>query len=389
MIVSSRRTPSALSKCSTWWIGGFLLAGFFGGYVYSGSVASPATALASSPIRSLTALGYLKPSGDVIQVGVPSNGESNRIEQLLVEEGEVVEVGQVIAILDSREGLEASLAQAQAQWQMAKATLAQVEAGAKEGEIRAQAATIERIRMDTQNQIDGQKATVEQLAAELIKAQVDQRRYEDLYQAGAIAASERDRYGLAVITTDKQLQAAQAQLNRLLSIQDPELQEARATLEQIAEVRPVDVQVAASEVQVYEAAMQKAQAELNKAFVKALQPGRILEIHAYAGEVIGSEGILEIGQTQQMAVMVEVYEAEIGRIKVGQPVQVFTDLLPEPLIGKVDRIGWQVKRQNVINSDPSANIDARVVEVWVNLDESDSQKVKSLTHLQVTAEIQL
>ena len=55
----------------------------------------------------------------------------------------------------------------------------------------------------------------------------------------------------------------------------------------------------------------------------------------------------------------------------------------------VERIGWQVQRQNVINSDPSNNIDARIIEVHIKLDDLSSQKAGQLTNLQVKAVIQL
>ena len=59
------------------------------------------------------------------------------------------------------------------------------------------------------------------------------------------------------------------------------------------------------------------------------------------------------------------------------------------LKGKVDSIGWQVQRQDVIYSDPSENIDARVIEVRVRLDEESSQKAAKLTNLQVKAIFEL
>lgn len=71
-----------------------------------------------------------------------------------------------------------------------------------------------------------------------------------------------------------------------------------------------------------------------------------------------------------------------------QSTKLFADSLPDGLSGEVNEIGVQVKRQNVINSDTSANIDARVVEVRVKLDAASAQKVAELTNLQVTGEIE-
>jgi HlyD family secretion protein len=98
--------------------------------------------------------------------------------------------------------------------------------------------------------------------------------------------------------------------------------------------------------------------------------------------------IVELGQTQQMTALLEVYETEISKVKLGQSVKLFADSFPESLSGKVTEIGVQVKRQNVVNSDTSSNIDARIVEVRVQLDAAAARKVAGLTNLQVTGEIQ-
>lgn len=42
----------------------------------------------------------------------------------------------------------------------------------------------------------------------------------------------------------------------------------------------------------------------------------------------------------------------------------------------------------MINADPSANIDSRIVEVRIRLDETSSQRVAGLTNLQVVVVIE-
>ncbi len=60
-------------------------------------------------IKTVTALGRLEPSGEIIQLSVSSANEGNRIEELLVKEGDQIYKGQIIAILDSLDHLEAAL----------------------------------------------------------------------------------------------------------------------------------------------------------------------------------------------------------------------------------------------------------------------------------------
>ena len=272
-------------------------------------------------IKTVTALGRLEPSGEIIEISVSSAAEGNRLDELLVREGDELEQGQTIAVLDSRDRLEAALRQAQEEVGVAQANLALVKAGAKSGEIKAQEATIARIAAESENDILAQEATVSRIQAELNNAQIEYQRHEQLYQDGAISASERDSKSLALETAKEQLAEAKANLNRLKSSQQEQLAEAKATLNKIAEVRPVDIAVAEAEVRQAQAAVQTAQAELDRAYIKSPQPGKVIKIMTRPGEVVSTdEGIARIGQVNEMYAVAEVYESDIGKIKVGQSI---------------------------------------------------------------------
>ena len=354
------------------------------------TVESEAPRQAMPEIKTVTALGRLEPSGEIVRVSVSSGGEGNRLEKLLIEEGEEIEQGQVIAVLDSRDRLEAALNQAQEQVRVARANLDLVEAGAKTGEIQAQEAAIARIEAERSNDIMAQKATVSRIKAEVDNARVEYQRYQQLYRDGAISASERDSKYLTLKTTREQLAEAKATLNRIQSAQQQQLAEAKATLNKIAEVRPVDVAVAAAEVRQAEAAVKTAQAELDRAHIRSPQAGTAIEILTRPGEVVSSdEGIARIGQIKEMYAVAEVYESDISKVKLGQLVTVTSSAINGKLTGTVTKIGLEIKRQEVVNTDPTANIDARVVEVKVKLDEESSRKVAGLTNLQVNARIEV
>ena len=341
-------------------------------------------------IKTVTALGRLEPSGEIIQISVSSAAEGNRLDELLVKEGDEIEKGKVIAVLDSRDRLEAALNQAQEQVGVAQANLALVKAGAKTGEIQAQEAAIARIEAERSNDIMAQNATVSRINAELNNARVEYQRREQLYQDGAISASERDSKYLALETAKEQLAEAQANLNRIESAQQEQIAEAQATLNKIAEVRPVDVAVAQAEVRQAQAAVKTAQAELDRAYIRSPQTGTVIKILTRPGEVVSSdEGIARIGQVKEMYAVAEVYESDIGKVKLDRPVTVTSSAIAGKLRGTVEKIGLEIERQNVVNTDPTANIDARVVEVKVKLDQESSQKVAGLTNLQVNVKIDL
>ncbi|MEL6333951.1 MAG: efflux RND transporter periplasmic adaptor subunit, partial [Cyanobacteria bacterium J06626_26] len=185
------------------------------------------------------------------------------------------------------------------------------------------------------------------------------------------------------------LQEAQVSLARIESAGQEQIIQARARLDSLAEVRPVDVTTAEAEVQSAIATVAEANANLDKTYVRAPLNGQVLKIHTRSGETIDSEGIATLGQTAQMFVVADVYQDDITKIEPGQPVTVTTPVLDIELQGTVQRIGLQVEAQEVINEDPAANIDAKVIEVHIQLDEAARKTVAGLTNLQVTATIQI
>jgi HlyD family secretion protein len=418
----SRRSLMMLALAITFVVSGVTAYRFWQLHSQQSSVSQSQVSL---KITKVVAMGRLEPQGEVIKVSAPTSSQENRIEQLLVKEGDKVKTGQVIAILDSKERLQAAVSKAQEQMRVKQAILAQVQAGAKRGEIAAQRATVERLKAQWEGdktaqaeaiarvkaQWEGdkiaQQATLRKLQAELNNAQAEYERYQQLYAEGAISKSSFDNKRLNLDTATQQLKEAQAILTRIDSTNSRQLREAQiiltrihttgskqlseaqATLQKIAEVRPVDVEVAKAEVNDAIAQVNQAKKNLEQAYVRTPQNGQILDIQTRAGEVVSDDGIVEIGETSQMYVVAEVYQSDVSKVRPGQQVSVISDSLAGELQGKVDRIGLQVRRQSVVNTDPSSNIDARVVEVHVRLNETSSQKAAHFTNLQVKAVILL
>ncbi|MTJ53867.1 biotin/lipoyl-binding protein [Anabaena sp. UHCC 0253] len=340
-------------------------------------------AIAMPEIKTVTALGRIEPEGEVIKLSAAISGEGSRVEKILVREGEMVKAGQVIAILDNSDRLQAELTEAKAEVQVIQSNIARIQAGAKRGEITAQKAIIERLAVESQGDIDTQTATVEKLQAELINAEAENKRYQELYREGAISASQKDSKNLNLETAKKSLQAGKSQLKQLQLSSQQRIKEASATLDQISEVRKVDVEAAIAELNRAEAVVNKATINLQQAYVKSPQNGQIIEIHTRPGELITNNGIADIGKTSQMYVVAEIYESDITKIMPGKQVRIVGDVFPQELQGEVERIGLQVRKQNLTNTDPSSNIDNRVIKVHIRLNKASSQQAANFTNMQV------
>lgn len=346
-------------------------------------------AIAIPEIKTVTALGRIEPEGEVIKLSAPVSGEGSRVEKILIREGDMVKVGQAIAILDNSDRLQAELTEAKAEVRIIQSKIAQIQAGVKQGEITAQKAIIDRLAVESQGDIDTQKATLEKLQAELLNAESENKRYQELYTEGAISASQRDSKSLNVETAKKSLEAAQSQLKKLKLSSQQRKKEASATLDQISEVRKVDVEAAIAELNRAEVLVKKATINLQKAYVKSPQNGQVFEIHTHPGELITNNGIADIGKTSQMYVVAEVYESDITKILQGKQVRIVGDIFSQELQGKVERIGLQVSKQNLTNTDPSSNIDNRIVKVHIRLNTASSQQAAKFTNMQVKVIISL
>lgn len=347
------------------------------------------TSITKPIITTITALGRLEPRGQVIKVSARSGVSSNKVAQILVKEGEEVRENQILAILDNNKLLTAALKQAEEELSVSQAKLTQLKAGAKIGEIEAQQAVIARIEAERNDNLLAQTAIVERLTAEVENAQLEYQRHEQLYKDGAISASERDSKKLVLETTQKQVAEAKATLNRIASGSSQQLEEAKATLNRIVEVRQVDIDVLAAEIKEAEAAVSRAQAELDLSYIRAPSAGQIIDIMTQPGEIIGTEGVVKMGETKNMQVIAEVYESDITKVKIGQKATITSSALAQHLSGTVETIGLEIKRQEVINSDPAANIDGKIVEVKISLDRESSEIVSGLTNLLVTVTILL
>ena len=115
--------------------------------------------------------------------------------------------------------------------------------------------------------------------------------------------------------------------------------------------------------------------------------GVVLKIHSRVGERPGNDGVMEVGASQAMEALVEVYESDINRISVGQPVTLTSENggFKGTLEGRVERITPQVRQRKVLSTDPTGDADARVIEVDVVLSPESAQRVTQLSGLKVIA----
>ncbi|MFT5786255.1 MAG: HlyD family secretion protein [Ascidiaceihabitans sp.] len=304
-------------------------------------------------VTDVVGLARLMPLGDVSIVAPPYGAGDARIAEILVAIGDRVEKGSVVARLDNEGQLESAV-------QMAKANVA----------VR-QAALIQ-TRAAVHNSRDEAQAGLEQAQSAASEAAVEHTRAKDLFQRGVTTKAALNTFAAAERQSALAVEKAQATLSRFTA-KDVDLQP--------------DVIVAARNIDAAVADLTRARSDLNRAAVLAPITGVILDVNARAGERPPANGIMEMGNTDQMMAEVEVYQDRIVSVAVGQPVELVAAAIGQTLQGQVQSIGLTVGRQGLISDDTAANTDARVITVMVKLNAPSSAIAARFTNLEVIARI--
>jgi HlyD family secretion protein len=391
---------------------------------------SPTPGQEKAAIGGIGALGRLEPEGEVVKLAPAAGGLSSRILEMRVAEGTQVRVNQIVAVTDAAPSLQAAKVLAQAQVSDAAAQLAQAKAGAKPADIAAQGQNVNQEKLKGQQSIQDRdvarvdlgvaQVSARKLGAELRKAEWELKSYGQLCTGlkqdaetilrGLDATAEKDSVctkgavsELALrdraetyrtqVAQFQQAEAGilQAQLRLNQREQDIERAQVNVTesnlrVDSLRQPRQVDIQRAETQLQVAQINFEKAAIELENAAVKSPIDGTVLKVYTKPGEVVGDQGVMEIGRTSQMYAVAEVDENLVGRLKEGQVATIKSDAFEGELSGRVVKIGQKIGKSGITSTDPKDSQDTRVVEVKIKLD--NSQPVANLTNLQVRVSIQ-
>jgi HlyD family secretion protein len=311
----------------------------------------------TQPAPAVMALGRIEPLSRAVRIAAPSAGGSagsGKISQLRVAEGAHVRAGAVLATLDNEAAAAAALAQAEAT-------------------VRQKASQLSKTIADLDNQEKSLQTTLEQQEAERNRVRWDFEKIERLKKAGMYEDAALIDKRFALDASERRVEAARLSL-------------ARVHARDSAGIR-IDEATARADLAVAEAAAAKARVDHMQSFVVAPFAGVVLKIFTRPGEAIGSDGLLEFGDTSVMMVRAEVFESDIRFVREGDAVVAATRSVDGELRGKIERIGLRVGQQSIIKEDPAAVLDSRVVEVFVRLDDEASRRVQGLSNLQVRVSI--
>jgi HlyD family secretion protein len=306
--------------------------------------------VAAAPL-GVGALGRVEPATRIRKLNQPGGFSVTRLGRLLVAEGDMVAVGQVIAEFADAGQKDAAILQAEAALVQSRAALARIRAAGRPEEIAAQRARIEAL-----------------LFAER-SLRRDAERAEALVPSGAGGAATAERARFA---------AARAAAERA---------EAEASLQRLLVPRPEDLAVAEAELAMAEAGVAKARADAELARVVAPIAGTVLAIHAWPGDQVGSDGLLDLADLDRLDVVADIYETDLPRLRPGAVAEVTVPGDARRYAATVREIGWQVRRTTQAGTDPVAAVDARTVEVRLTLSDEGRAALRRRTNMQVQVAI--
>ena len=254
------------------------------------------------PITAVAALGQLSPSGEIRQLAAPISqfGSSPRIVEILVNEGDFVKKGDILAIFENGEKLIADL--------------------------------------------ERNENLINTISQEITLKKDQIQRYE--------LALSNDAYSFVQFSQRK---------DELLKLEKQKIM-------YLGDKKNIEV-------------------DLYNSKLRSPIDGFILAINTRVGERPKNEGILDIGSSQNMEALIEVYESDINRVFISQRVELSSENggFKKILKGEVIRISPQVKQRRILSTDPTGDADARIIEVLVKLNKESINLVKNYAGMKVIA----
>lgn len=226
---------------------------------------------------------------------------AGRLEEVLVNEGDFVVEGQILARIQS-DAIQAQLAEAEAQHRQAGNAVISASAQARARESDKRAA----------------EAVVIQRESELFAEKLRMERSETLAKRGALAAQTLDDDRARVKSSEAAISAAKAQV---------------AAAEAAIEAAKAQVEGANSTVEAAAATIARIKADIADCTLRSPRAGRVQYRITQPGEVLGAGGkVLNIVDLSDVYMTFFLPETVVGRVALGAEARVVLDAVPQYVI---------------------------------------------------------
>ena len=282
---------------------------------------------------------------------------SGLIEELRFDEGDSVNKGDLIARLDARE-LEDRREKARASLKMAESQVSQLLIGVEHQEqntqgliaqakaqlAAAQAHLQELVKGSRPQEIEQARAAVDQASSQLRKVTLEWERAQRLFTSETISKQQWDIAKAAFETAEAEYDRAEENYELVregprketIDAARSRVAEAKAAL-QVAEAARLGVEELNQELKTARAQVRVAQADIDLAEtlisetrLTAPISGIVLSKNMEQGEIgLPGSSVVTLGDLSRVWLRAYINETDLGRIKVGQPAEAYTDTYPD------------------------------------------------------------
>lgn len=296
---------------------------------------------------------------------------SGTVTKVLVEEHEPVKKGQLLVVLDPRDQQvklnesQALLEQAEKQAVAAQHKIHQTalsaigETGQANGDLAAVRADIAGARsavMEANDQMNQAKSRLKELVAQEEYARIDFERYQTAYSNRAVTKQQYDKASQSLQVAIAQREQGEQNLSQCKQRKaqaEAKVEEAMARLDKskgmLTSAQALSAQKTVDESQYlsnlasvkhYKAALAQANLQLSYTQIHAPVEGRIGKKSVEVGQRVEPGQTLVSVVQDKIWIMANYKETQVGKMHVGQPVEIKVDTFPERMFnGTVDSIG--------------------------------------------------
>jgi HlyD family secretion protein len=295
---------------------------------------------ARGPHATLRVSGNIEVTDAEVSFKIPG-----RVVKRLVDEGQVVKAGQLVARLDDAElAQEAALRRADAQ--AAQAALDELLAGSRPEEIaqakaageQAQARLDEMLAGSRPQELAAAEAALRRAQAETERAKLDMDRYAGLFKKEIVSAQQNDAIRTAYETALQRQREAEEQFKLVREgPRKEEVEQARAAYLGAQEryelvrrgPRRETIEQGRARAEQARQALAVAETRLSYATLSSPLSGIVLSKNIEPGEYAAAgTPIVTVGDLEHPWLRAYINETDLGRVKVGQRVRVTTDTFP-------------------------------------------------------------
>ena len=311
--------------------------------------------------RSAVSPGVLAVSGriegDDSAVAAKTSG---RIREMTVREGDQVEAGQVIAVLDDEQiraretQAEAAVRQAEARVRLAQHQITVLNESLRQNEIGVDQSRGDALGKvsEAEGRLAAAEAQLAQAEASYTQAKWDKEAFARLFQRELIAEQEARRaqsteeaQAAVVSAARRQVEAARGSLMAAkASLSNPAIRASQVAAVQ-GQILQAQADIAAAQAEAERATAMLREARANRQDLRVIAPfaGTVATRTAEPGEVVmAGTPVITLLNLSEVYLRAFVPEGQIGRVRISQPARVFLDSSPtKPVDAYVLRVDPQ------------------------------------------------